>query len=79
MDGKECPRNDCTHRTSVTGECMLEECVLKEPEIVEITEEDCFDVVEIYEDCTVEVWTNSKTGATSVGWYENERPPKKVL
>lgn len=30
-----------------------------------------YDMCEIHKNCTVEIWTNSKTGKTSVGWYEN--------
>lgn len=28
-----------------------------------------YDKVEVYENCTVEVLTNTKTGEVSVGWY----------
>lgn len=32
-------------------------------------EDDCFDLVETYHNCTVEVWKNTRTGEVSVGWY----------
>ena len=31
-----------------------------------------YDECEVHENCTVEVWRNSKTGEVSIGWYENE-------
>ena len=31
-----------------------------------------FDECERHENCTVEIWRNSKTGEVSIGWYENE-------
>lgn len=31
-----------------------------------------FDECEIHENVTVEIWRNSKTGETSIGWYENK-------
>lgn len=31
-----------------------------------------YDQEEIHENCTVHVLTNSQTGETSVGWWENE-------
>lgn len=30
-----------------------------------------FDDEEIHENCTVQVWKNTKTGETSVGWWQN--------
>ena len=30
-----------------------------------------FDKEEIYTNCTVQIWSNSVTGAVSVGWWEN--------
>ena len=30
-----------------------------------------YDECEIHDNCTVEIWTNSKTGEQSVGWWEN--------
>ena len=26
---------------------------------------------EIHENCTVQIWSNTVTGATSIGWWEN--------
>lgn len=31
-----------------------------------------FDECEIHENCTVEIWRNSKTGEVSIGWWEND-------
>lgn len=31
-----------------------------------------YDKEEIYTDCTVQVWSNTITGDSSVGWMENE-------
>ena len=31
-----------------------------------------YDHEEIYEDCTVQVWSNTFTGDNSVGWFENQ-------
>lgn len=30
-----------------------------------------FDDEEIHENCTVQVWRNTATGETSVGWWQN--------
>lgn len=30
-----------------------------------------YDIEEIHHDCTVQIWKNSKTGATSIGWWDN--------
>ncbi len=32
-----------------------------------------FDDEEIHENCTVQVWRNTATGETSVGWWENDK------
>lgn len=31
-----------------------------------------YDVEEIHENCTVQIWKNSVTGEESVGWWENK-------
>ena len=31
-----------------------------------------FDDEEIHENCTVQIWKNSVTGETSVGWWRND-------
>lgn len=31
-----------------------------------------FDTEEIYTNCTVQIWSNSHTGESSVGWWRNE-------
>lgn len=30
-----------------------------------------YDHEEIHENCTVQIWSNTVTGATSIGWWEN--------
>lgn len=35
-----------------------------------------FDQEEIHTNCTVQIWRNSKTGEESVGWWDNDNPPK---
>lgn len=32
-----------------------------------------YDKEEVYENCTVQVLTNSFTGAVSIGWWQNEK------
>lgn len=29
-----------------------------------------YDTEEVYKGCTVQVWSNSETGETSIGWYQ---------
>ncbi|GKH49041.1 hypothetical protein CE91St46_01520 [Eubacteriales bacterium] len=41
-------------------------------------ESNLFDKEEIYPDCTVQVLTNTLTGETSVGWWENDNPPREA-
>lgn len=31
-----------------------------------------YDQEEIYENCTVQIWSNSKTGKVSIGWWRND-------
>lgn len=31
-----------------------------------------YDVEEVHENCTVQIWRNSETGEESVGWFEND-------
>lgn len=33
--------------------------------------ENFYDTCEVHKNCTVEIWSNSITGKTSIGWYEN--------
>ena len=35
-----------------------------------------YDQEEIHDNCTVQILRNSYTGAVSVGWWDNETPPK---
>lgn len=37
-----------------------------------------FDVVEEYNNCTVQILKNSETGEASIGWWDNENPPVNV-
>lgn len=38
-------------------------------------ETNIYDTVERYENCTVEILTNSVTGEQSIGWWQNDKPP----
>ena len=40
--------------------------------MTEIVQTGLYDECEIHRNCTVEVWRNSQTGETSVGWYDEE-------
>ncbi len=44
----------------------------KKPPVITKVETNCFDKEEIFENCTVQVLTNTKTGEVSVGWWKNE-------
>lgn len=41
-----------------------------------IVETNFYDEVEVHHDCTVEILRNSVTGEVSIGWYDNNNPPK---
>ena len=41
-------------------------------------ETNIFDEREIHTNCTVEIWRNSVTGKTSIGWWDNEEPPAEM-
>ena len=43
---------------------------------MQTVEVDVFDIEEIHKNCTVQILTNSVTGAVSVGWWENEEEEK---
>lgn len=45
---------------------------MREGQQIEKVEINFFDKEEIYENCTVQVLTNTTTGAVSVGWWQNE-------
>ena len=74
----------CVFRTEY-DECLLQDEIENEYaeswddlyENCPVTEEvesiiSYYDKQEIFENCTVEVLTNTKTGETSVGWRRNE-------
>ena len=46
----------------------------KEPKLVKnvVTADNVYDECERHENCTVEIWKNSRTGEISIGWYENK-------
>ena len=44
----------------------------EEPAPAPKVETNIYDKATVYENCTVEVWENTVTGATSWGWWENE-------
>lgn len=53
------------------GRQVCPSCEIAHGSIVKI--ETCFyDQVETYENCTVQVLTNTATGDVSVGWWKNE-------
>ena len=35
-----------------------------------------YDQEEIHRNCTVQIWSNSVTGESSIGWWENADEPK---
>ena len=37
-----------------------------------------FDEREVHTNCTVEIWRNSVTGETSIGWWDNNKPPTET-
>lgn len=37
-----------------------------------------YDKVETYDNCTVQILTDSKTGNVSVGWWKNEEQPVEI-
>lgn len=37
-----------------------------------VVQTNIFDIEEIHENCTVQVWRNSVTGEVSIGWWEND-------
>ena len=39
------------------------------------TEINLYDKEEIHHNCTVQVWTNTATGQTSIGWWPEGEPP----
>lgn len=58
------------HRPALRDEigAALQEMMLGRPKV----EVEIYDEEEIHENCTVQVWKNSHTGATSIGWWKNE-------
>lgn len=60
----------------------LQYLVSKLPEIdpkdlvpIVTTEVNLYDKEEIHHNCTVQVWTNTATGQTSIGWWPEGEPP----
>ena len=37
-----------------------------------------YDTVETYDDCTVQILRDSKTGNASVGWWKNDERPMNI-
>ena len=50
-------------------ECGIREWLMQEEEPPEAI--NVYDEREVHNNCTVEIWKNTKTGRVSVGWYEN--------
>ena len=42
---------------------------------VEPTENNDYDKSETFDNCTVHVLSNTKTGDVSIGWFRNDKPP----
>ena len=62
-------------KREVCGEAAdaLEELSTKDTDQTVVTSAVSFyDQVEVYDNCTVEVLTNSKTGDISYGWWKND-------
>lgn len=53
-------------------EIIESELVMPKEEKITNIETNMFDKSTIYTNCNVEVWENSVTGETSVGWYKTE-------
>ena len=54
-----------------SGETMTKNGTKKMP-TSEYEADNVYDECEVHENCTVEIWRNSKTGKISIGWYENK-------
>lgn len=50
-----------------------EPATLTDKDGFEVIETGIYDKEEIHHNCTVQVWTNSVTGETSVGWWEGDQ------
>ena len=46
-----------------------------EPQDEQIDSIGIYDVVEEYDNCTVQILRNSITGQESIGWFNNDDPP----
>lgn len=56
---------------------MLDGAFRRKPEPT-ATATNIYDKVDEYPDCTVQVLTNTVTGEVSVGWWRNDRKPRRV-
>ena len=71
------PCDECKELAGVCKNCELEFykhqlfALQKENEKRKVIT-NLFDKEEIIENCTVQIWSNSHTGETSVGWWRNE-------
>ena len=52
--------------------CKLQTESPEDYDKIPIVETNMYDKREVHENCTVEILTNTKTGETSIGWYENK-------
>lgn len=52
------------------GICNLEVASPENYDEIPIVETNMYDKREVHENCTVEILTNTKTGETSIGWWE---------
>lgn len=53
---------------STTG-CSVGDSDEKEPNYANVS---IYDQEEVHPNCTVQIWRNSVTGQTSIGWWDNE-------
>lgn len=62
----------CCGETIPEGFHVCQNCERKFGHISKI-ETNFYDKEEVYENCTVQVLSNTKTGDVSVGWWKNEQ------
>ena len=64
-----CPNCSLYYRPTLGHKCKNE---------VNMIETNLYDKAERYENCTVEVLTNTVTGETSIGWWRADEPPAVI-
>ncbi len=51
-------------------------CVEMDSEPSYLVRTSLYDQEEIHRNCTVQIWSNSVTGESSIGWWENDPEPE---